>query len=88
MTWPEPPILVAIIAVSGVGLGAWLTWLASGSNRLQARVDSLEAKYAALWEARERDALIKRAQGDHIDVLEHHIWRQLPPPPPQLPDGI
>ena len=37
MTWPDPPILVAIIAATGVGLGAWLTWLASGSSRLQAR---------------------------------------------------
>lgn len=42
--WPEPPIIVAIIAALGVALGAWLTWLASGASRLQARVAALEER--------------------------------------------
>lgn len=48
---------------------------------LESRVDSLEAK-------READALTKRRQGDHIDVLEHHIWSGYGPPPPKRPEGV
>jgi hypothetical protein len=41
-----------------------------------------------LWVAREADALIKRAQGDHIDLLEAHIWKGEPPPPPPRPNFV
>ena len=45
------------------------------------RIDELEARLE------EKSRLI-RAQGDHIDVLEHHIWQGLGPPPPPRPAGI
>lgn len=38
-----------------------------------------------LWQARRDDARVIRAQGDHIDVLEDHIWRRVGPPPPARP---
>lgn len=57
-------------------------------DKLLTRVESLEKQVLSLWEAREKDASVKRAQGDHIDVLEQHIWQQLPPPPPSRPAGL
>lgn len=86
--WPEPTVLTAIIAAGAVALGGWLTWLASGASRLQARVDRLEDRQDQLWADRERDDLTKRAMGDHIDVLEAHIWDHKPPPPPTRPAGV
>lgn len=86
--WPDPTVLTAIIGAIALGFGAWLTWVASGAARLQERVADLEAKMERMWATREADALIKRRQGDHIDVLEHHIWQRKPPPPPARPDGI
>jgi len=47
-----------------------------------------EGRCNVLWAAREQDARIKRAQGDHIDVLEHHIWDRKPPPPPTRPSIV
>ena len=47
-----------------------------------------EARCNILWAAREADALVKRAQGDHIDVLEDHIWKRRPPPPPHRPSIV
>lgn len=88
----EPPIVVGLIAaaaaVIAASVAAWFTWLASGTSQLRARVESLEAQAERLWAARRQDALLIRAQGDHIDVLEHHIWEQLPPPPPARPTGV
>lgn len=52
------------------------------------RLAIAEARIDSLWAAREADALIKRRLGDHIDLLEAHIWRSDPPPPPPRPDGI
>ena len=86
--WPDPPILSAIIGALVLGFGAWLTWVASGASRLQERVADLESKMDGLWKDREKDALIKRLQGDHIDILENHIWTRKPPPPPARPSGI
>lgn len=57
-------------------------------EKLLARVESLEAQVQRLWDARGADALIKRAAGDHIDALEDHIRKQLPPPPPPRPPGV
>lgn len=79
MQWGE------ILGALGLLLGCWLTWLASGTSQLRARIADLETKYSGLWDAREADAKTKRAQGDHIDVLEDHIWQRLPPPPPARP---
>lgn len=55
---------------------------------LEDRDAEWERRVNVLWAAREADALIKRAQGDHIDVLEAHIWDKKPPPPPPRPAGI
>jgi hypothetical protein len=57
-------------------------------QQLLSRVSSLESQVTDLWKAREEDARVKRAQGDHIDVLEDHIWQRLPPPPPPRPPGV
>lgn len=50
-------------------------------TELRGRVDTLEDK-------RRVDATLIRAQGDHIDTLEHHIWQGKPPPPPARPAGL
>lgn len=44
-----------------------------GEERIEDRnrVDAVEAQLVAL--------------GDHVDILEAHIWKQLPPPPPPRP---
>ena len=47
-----------------------------------------EQRCNTLWQTREADAIVKRRMGDHIDVLEDHIHKQLPPPPPPRPAGI
>lgn len=44
------------------------------SARLEKRLDRMEE-----WNAE---------QGDHIDVLENHIWTGRPPPPPPRPRYI
>lgn len=56
--------------------------------QLITRVGSLESQVRELWDLREKDATIKRRQGDHIDLLENHIWQQLPPPPPPRPADV
>lgn len=53
-----------------------------------AEVARLSAEQHRLWDARRADALTIRAQGDHIDVLEAHIWAGKPPPPPPRPPGV
>lgn len=58
------------------------------AGALSARVASLEQRLAESDEKREADAITKRRMGDHIDVLESHIWKGLGPPPPPRPDGI
>jgi len=54
-------------------------------KNLEDRDAMWEQRCNTLWKARETDAIIKRTQGDHIDILEDHIWRKQPPPPPQRP---
>lgn len=48
--------------------------LAAEDARKRERLDAVEAYLIVL--------------GDHIDVLEAHIWQQLPPPPPARPRFI
>lgn len=69
-------------------LGGWLTSRTGYVGHLTARVKDLEAGWNLMREAAEADALTKRAQGDHIDKLEAHIWSELPPPPPPRPEGV
>lgn len=57
-------------------------------DRLSARLERVENRLAAAEDGNVAKALVIRAQGDHIDALEHHIWRQLPPPPPPRPSGV
>ncbi len=57
-------------------------------STLMGRIQTLEEGQRNLWAELEKAALVKRAQGDHIDVLENHIWKQLPPPPPPRPVGV
>ncbi|WP_291378855.1 hypothetical protein [Demequina sp.] len=85
--------LAAVLITASVSIGgSWLVARQSAANRYQQRIKDLEDRDAkwedrcnVLWAAREADALIKRAQGDHIDVLEDHIWHHKPPPPPPRP---
>jgi hypothetical protein len=53
-----------------------------------AHAASQDEQIERLWGARRADAVLIRAQGDHIDVLEAHIWQGLPPPPPARPQGL
>lgn len=46
-----------------------------------ARIDHLDARL-------EEKSRTIRALADHVDVLEHHIWQRLGPPPPARPEGI
>lgn len=77
-------ILLAVISAGAVVAGALVGLI----GHVWKRVADLEAGYASLWAAREADAITKRAQGDHIDVLEDHIWKHKPPPPPPRPAGV
>lgn len=52
-------------------MGEELRRLSDENRRAQERLDSLEAHHVLL--------------GDHVDLLESHIWNQLPPPPPARP---
>ncbi|WP_454301086.1 hypothetical protein [Salana multivorans] len=92
-------ILVALLSTAGTIIAA--TIAASASRRSQraelsleqrktdhARIATLEARVDGLETKRERDALLKRRQGDHIDTLEAHIWAGKPPPPPARPEGV
>ena len=45
--------------------------LSSDRERDRNRLDALEAHLVLL--------------GDHVDILEQHIWKELPPPPPARP---
>lgn len=58
------------------------------TGRLIERVNALEGRVDELEEKRRKDARLIREQGDHIDVLENHIWQKLPPPPPARPAGL
>lgn len=57
-------------------------------EQLRLRVSDLETQVQGLWDSRKTDALVIRHQGDHIDVLEDHIWKRKPPPPPARPPGV
>ena len=74
--------LAAVLITAAVSLGgAWVVAGAGRITRLEARIERLEA-------LREADAITKRQLGDHVDLLEHHIWDRKPPPPPPRPEGI
>lgn len=88
MTIPVWALVVGTFLGSG-GLGAIIVKVIEGRNTLPGHMDS---------ELRRLSAENERAQGrldsleshvvllgDHIDLLESHIWNQLPPPPPARP---
>lgn len=81
-------LMAAVIAGGAVIMAAALTLAGVILGHLFKRMSDLELAHAQLWQAREADALIKRAAGDHIDVLEAHIWARKEPPPPCRPAGI
>lgn len=76
-------IALAVISAEGAVLVALVALI----GHIGKRVSDLEASYASLWRDREADAITKRTQGDHIDILEAHIWARKPPPPPPRPAG-
>jgi hypothetical protein len=71
---------VLITAAVAIG-GSWLVARAGRMRYLEDRIDRLEA-------AREAAGIAKRRLGDHVDLLEHHIYARKPPPPPTRPEGI
>ena len=97
MTWEQMllGLLVALLTLAGVIYTA-LSGRRSSQGKDQVefigklieRVKTLEDGQRELWRLREEDAKVKRAQGDHIDLLEDHIWKQKPPPPPPRPAGV
>ncbi len=95
-------IITAVVSITGSWLVARTSARSSAKSVQQderesdrQRIKDLEDRDAMwetrcniLWVAREADALVKRAQGDHIDILEDHIWRRKPPPPPPRPHSV
>lgn len=57
-------------------------------ERLENRLVRVEDRLTAAEDGNIAKALIIRAQGDHIDLLEDWIWKQKIPPPPQRPAGL
>ena len=57
-------------------------------DRLDGQVQSLIGRVEALEAQRRMDATVIRGQGDHIDLLEAHIYARRPPPPPPRPAGL
>lgn len=54
-------------------------------NKLAEQVTVLDKKVTHLGLVDDWRAEVHRIDGDHHDVLEAHIWRQKPPPPPARP---
>lgn len=77
-------IALAVITAQGVGLLGGAAVL----GHVWKRLSDLEANQRELWGLREADAVTKRKLGDHIDVLEDHIWKGKGPPPPPRPEGV
>lgn len=78
------PLLATIVGL----IGGILSSRVGVMGHLWGRIRDLEKDRDVLFERREADALVKRAQGDHIDVLEAHIWARKDPPPPPRPAGV
>ena len=78
----------AVIAVMGVIVAAIFALLGVLIGHLFGRIHKLEERMEAKW-IQLRDAAEKeRRLNDHMDVLEHHIWQEMPPPPPSRPEGL
>ena len=80
--------MTAVLAAAATVMAAILALVGVMVGQLYGRISTLEKEITELWDARRADAVVIRRLGDHIDVLEDHIWKRLPPPPPQRPDGI
>lgn len=74
-------VSLGIISAEGVILMVLLGLVGT----LWKRITDIENNYGSLWKDRESDAIKKRQLGDHIDVLEAHIWADKGPPPPPRP---
>lgn len=95
-------LITAAVSIGGSWLVAMQAARTSAEQSRQAEVDDELARLAAAWsrieqlerrvteleDKRAADALVKRAMGDHIDVLEAHIIRGDGPPPPPRPPGV
>lgn len=85
---PLLAILLAVISAMAVLIAAIIAAAIGLFGHLWKRITDLEQAHVQLWQLREQDALVKRAAGDHIDVLEDHIRAGKPPPPPPRPPGV
>ena len=81
----EPAAITAILVL----VGAIYTARSGNKNSLPEHQDrELKRMSSQRAEDRERMDHIEAhnvALSDHVDVLENHIWRGLPPPPPPRP---
>lgn len=91
MTIPVWALIISAVgtALGSGGLGAILVKMIEGRNELPAH---LNAELVRLSDLRERDRQRLDSVeahlvllGDHVDLLESHIWNKLPPPPPARP---
>lgn len=81
----------AVLTVMGVTQGHLWTRLKQAEDKAEkVRTHALDQdrRISELWAERRRDAVTIRLLGDHIDVLEAHIWGKKEPPPPPRPDGL
>lgn len=69
-----PPEPMATAPSSDEGFGRLVETLFATQDRTLRRLDHMEAWNVTL--------------GDHVDVLENHIWLQKPPPPPARPKYV
>lgn len=84
-------LITAAVTIGGSWLVAWQTAARFPIDQLRLayeRIAVLEGRVDDLEGKRQADALTKRKLGDHIDLLEAHIWDDKGPPPPPRPDGI
>lgn len=86
--WPDPPVTTAIIGGAAALLAAWLTWVASGAGRLQARVDKLETRVQTLED--EKTALARQLTAAASFINRVGLWiagghrGRMPQPPEQI----
>lgn len=85
------PLVTALVGalLGGGGIASIKVARINAQNALPAHLTTeLRRQDAALVRERERMDSVEAhlvVLGDHVDLLENHIWKGLPPPPPPRP---
>ena len=87
-SWLDPSIVVAIIAAVSLALGAWLTWVASGTGRLQQRVDKLEERVQSLETEKANLALLLTLAASFINRIGLWLLGGQHAPRPEPPEQL